>query len=344
MSTTHRLLPVYKNANTKPSSIFDFNLTSGLEQYIKNNRKVKIVVKNGEYFLKLESNELIKLDYKDSDRTTIYKQFSLSTFKNLGEIKGKLILDPSKEIMIPPLVEIPTKSPKKASTPSVSRSIPTDISKPPPPPAQYHVKNPPVFKKHTPASRRLIYLLALGPFTAAELIHKTKYAPNDIYQALDFVGLPYSEDQLIKDYPSPKFVNDDDHYVLDYKFYKDLQFFESRMYDDNEKRQLITNCFKVFDYLNYSKNHPAREYIERNKSYSRLMDNDKKRKRRDDDNDDEEFYRNLARNFKLKYKEYEDLYFSIQNNKDKNDDDLKKLYELHKDLSSWKKQLWNSVS
>lgn len=79
------------------------------------------------------------------------------------------------------------------------------------------------------------------------------------------------------------------------------------------------------------------------KKTSPPIDNQKKRKREDSD---KEYLKNLAERFKLKYKEYETLYkkLTISKQSQKQSLELKKLYEMHKDLELWKKQLWQSVN
>jgi hypothetical protein len=59
--------------------------------------------------------------------------------------------------------------------------------------------------------------------------------------------------------------------------------------------------------------------------------------------EDESYYLDLASKFQTKYKEYETLYKSIQASKGKDLDGLKKLFDMHKNLESWKRQLWKSV-
>lgn len=66
---------------------------------------------------------------------------------------------------------------------------------------------------------------------------------------------------------------------------------------------------------------------------------EKKRKGEDDDC----YYLELAQRFQDRYKEYEELYKSIESSKGKDIQGLRRLYDLHKSLESWKKQLWNSV-
>lgn len=57
-----------------------------------------------------------------------------------------------------------------------------------------------------------------------------------------------------------------------------------------------------------------------------------------------QFYNNLALKFKLKYKEYEELYKQLQNNSNKSNGEKKnvtRLFELHNQLSEWKRKLWD---
>lgn len=54
------------------------------------------------------------------------------------------------------------------------------------------------------------------------------------------------------------------------------------------------------------------------------------------------YYNNLAEKFRLKYVEYEKLYNSLKNNPKSNDKkSLVRLFELHNNLSEWKRKLWD---
>lgn len=56
----------------------------------------------------------------------------------------------------------------------------------------------------------------------------------------------------------------------------------------------------------------------------------------------EDYLVSLAERFKLKYAEYEKLYKDIKASKS-NNKELKRLFEMHNLLKSWKKQLWDST-
>lgn len=66
-------------------------------------------------------------------------------------------------------------------------------------------------------------------------------------------------------------------------------------------------------------------------------ENKKKRKP-----ESEDYLVSLAERFKLKYAEYEKLYKDIKASKS-NNKELKRLFEMHNLLKSWKKQLWDST-
>lgn len=73
--------------------------------------------------------------------------------------------------------------------------------------------------------------------------------------------------------------------------------------------------------------------------------NDKKRKLEETtQGKDVSYLDQLAERFRSKYKEYERLYKEVQRKQKKDDQELKKLYDMHRSLESWKRQLWSSVT
>lgn len=266
-------------------------------------------------FLKLNAHDqLIKLQKKDyKDKITIYKQFSLSTFKNLGQVQSGLTAVGLKKqftaAVIPNDSTVASSSPsrptssserKKPTTSNVlssqqpkvtaiksqgppsllDRASPASKSTPPPPPPPHSVSSPVNGRVvyNTPVSMRLLYVLPLGPQTAKEISKKTAFKLSDVNDALENVGLPLSMDNLIEQYPCPRSnLNDNEEYwVLSHKCYKDLKLFESRVIDKEQKRQLMLNCLKVYDALGYPSHHPSREYIARGRASLDVVKKDNK--------------------------------------------------------------------
>ncbi|KAH3672286.1 hypothetical protein WICMUC_004381 [Wickerhamomyces mucosus] len=60
----------------------------------------------------------------------------------------------------------------------------------------------------------------------------------------------------------------------------------------------------------------------------------------------DDYFKDLAQRFKTKYKEYENLYKSLnhRNESNSNQKELEKLFEMHRTLENWKSQLWKSVN
>lgn len=377
---------------------YDLTLDKSLQRlFLTSNRKVKVIIKDGQMLLSvLDKDYKIHMSEPATTKTTLYKQFSNSTFKNMGDVRQELTIDlksqstlnsienGSKRAASPDLSQLPTQ-PRSMSRQVVSPSPQININK-------------------NTVAKRLIYLLAMGPITVTDLIARGKAPSSEVEKIIDTIGLDYKEAlrlKIVEKYPNFKnkkvqeFRSDEKRYVLNYNFYKDLKFLESKMYKDDTKRLLRDHCLKIYDHLKYPRNHPAREYlasakldleptpgtnkentsqpnqrvspkiesklenpkhedlsrapgpIDTNVSSSEIpmgpkstLTNNKKRKREED----EEFYKRLAKKFKLKYKEYETLYETLKTTQTKNKEEVKKLVELHKDLESWKKQLWNSVS
>ncbi|CCH43794.1 hypothetical protein BN7_3348 [Wickerhamomyces ciferrii] len=382
--STQKLLPLTSSSSNKSSTPIAFNLTISkeLQKIISNsNIKLKIIVNNGELKLKLNDDQLIYLNQlKEQSKTHIYKQFSSSTFKNIGIIHSRLNPVINQEVPIKNEI-VETKSTKPSPPPSnsthgsnhqrnrsngsntVSSSTTTSTST--------------TIKSSNLISKKLIYYLSLGPITIDELHQKTKFSISDIESNLRSISMIYTprlpNQYIIKEYPkTPKQFNEQDRYfVLNYGNYKELK---PGNYQDEDLKLIQKNCKLVFDYLKYPSNHPARllmipgvKEIPKEPKAIRKLTKDvpreepkplkrfnkpeipQKRQRSNSPttSEDEEYYKNLAQRFKSKYKEYKKLYKTIEilkKSKGGNvDKELKRLVELHKDLELWKKQLWKSV-
>lgn len=401
--STQRLLPY--SSGSPSQAAYSIRLSHDFQSLLSRNEgRIRLIVSKGEVSLKVDG-VVYKMESSSSPPLDIYQQLTKTSLKNIGVVSQRL--EPTSPISSPlnnpqqETVVTGHKSKNRSPTYTHERSNSnTSVT-------NSHITTAP---KLSPASRKLVQWLALGPLSKRDIVQATKLSTQEVESALKPVAMLYegNERQVITTYPHFKESSSKEPlFVLNYSAYKEIKLIGYK-YTDSELDVIRKNCQLAYDYLKYPETHPAREYLARSwkeqphtpespessssssasvksqssksstsakvskantpissKSTTRQPSNatstasatttkdmtkprttplslEKKRKR--EDSNDEVYYLDLARRFQEKYKEYEELYKKIQSSKGKNAEGLKRLYDLHKSLESWKKQLWNSVS
>ncbi|CAM9011553.1 unnamed protein product [Wickerhamomyces anomalus] len=351
---TQKLLPLVSGSSNQPnnqnSSIPKaFNIKIPLEiqqKLINSNSNLKIIVSKGELQLNI-NGQIYKLNkLQEYSKVDLYKQFSNSTFKSIGTIHSKLTI--SQTSTPPTLIASGTKI--SAITKKLVHLLalgPISI--------EDMVQRTKVSKNDVESVLRSISMV-YSPQKQKQIINKYPYEPEKKEE----------EGEVL--------------YVLNYSNYKELRLNDWK-YSMEELKQIKENCKAVYNHLNYPSSHPARLVLDPKekelKSETQRPTEPKREpkvepkgepkgepksesngtipehkidqpirkepvslKRKRSDEEDIESLQNLAKKFKSKYKEYETLYKEIIKNPN-HEIKLTKLYQMHKDLEVWKKQLWN---
>lgn len=226
--------------------------------------------------------------------------------------------------------------------------------------------------------KRLKLLLAIGPHSLRELSNKLRTSTPDVSAVIESVSQTYNPN---KQFPKLRYLKPykqsiEELYVLKYQLYQDLRLADFPNSISSEDMKVIKRNFEVIynDVLKLDSRDPARVQLKPSKPSSPLSNPSPSpnpyshhrkspssflkpnastiavdsRKRKSDSND-QDYFHALAERFKTKYKEYERLYRSLNNESafnmdgDNSSENLEKLFEMHKVLESWKSQLWKSV-
>lgn len=378
---TQKLLPLVSGSSNQPNNGHPsipkaFNIKIPLEiqqKLISSNSNFKIIVSKGELQLNI-NGQIYKLNkLQEYSKVDLYKQFSNSTFKSIGTIHSKLTISQTSTPPVPP----PTAKTHTPPIQSHSRnrsngSNNTNLNN------NTLIASG---TKISAITKKLVHLLALGPISIEDMIQRTKVSKNDVESVLRSISMVYSpqkQKQIINKYPYEPEKKEEGEvlYVLNYSNYKELRLNDWK-YSMEELKQIKENCKAVYNHLNYPSSHPARLVLDPKekelKSETQRPTEPKREpkgepkgepksesngtipehkidqpirkepvslKRKRSDEEDIESLQNLAKKFKSKYKEYETLYKEIIKNPN-HEIKLTKLYQMHKDLEVWKKQLWN---
>ncbi|CAH2352455.1 hypothetical protein CLIB1423_06S06810 [[Candida] railenensis] len=290
MATISSLHPVPSRLQEPaPISIkLNAEIINQLKQCKSSGIKAKLIVKDGQYSIKIDKSEYPCSALPETSRIDVYDggaDYDLD-YKFKGRISTRLNV-----LTDPKMIKEYFKRPPTSTSSHFNTPIPTPTSTPTPKLGpgssvltapntvkQLNTTSPTLYASNEDGLSKFLYFAALGPVSIKTLCQSLKLSEKEVSSFLSQYSQVYN--------PNDSFIIDDifsrnegengsqTSYILKDKSYKELKPWDWAYYTDDERSLIIHNIHNALTRLGFSETHPLRRKLTERRSSSVEADDD----------------------------------------------------------------------